>query len=922
MERRTVVLVAGSVVVLGVATVVAVPALFGDRIVEQVVATLGEELDVKVNASGGTFSLLSDFPLASVTLTDLTVASAPPFEGEPLASIGALEVSVAPLALLSGRVDVRGLAVRDATFVAQVDETGAASWDGLGGADDAPAQAEDDDSAMSLSIQDIVLERVAVRYDDLEAGTHVEVTSIDLEGEVDDNASHSQFAVDGALTGVTVEDGGVAWLSGATVGANGEVEVDAATGRIEMGENVVSLNDLKASISGTATPKGDDWDLALALGTEGMSFKSLLSVVPALYAKDFAGLSAEGQLSLSGTVNGVLPAEGEDLPAFDMKLGVKDGSFRYPDLPSDVSDVQVAAHLVHPGGDPDGIVVDVSRFHLVMAGAPVDGRIKVAHATTDPSLDMAVQGKLDLGTLAQVVPPDPGTSMTGTLDLDLLLKGQVSAFEAQDLDAIEAGGSIQLLNVVYKDEELPEDFRIERMTVGLSPRSFDMAELQVRFGDSDLHAKGRVDNAIAYALTDAPLVGVLNMDAHMLDLRPYMAGDEEDGAAADDGESSLVAVPDNLDLEINLKADKVLAYDYDLRNVSGQLRVADRTVQLDRVTADTLGGDVKLSGTYKAPTDQKADVDLDVAMRTMDLRQTFETVNTLARMAPVAKGASGRFSMNFQAQASLGPTLEPALPTLMSSGSVGTQSVTVVPAFLALVSSQLGGKALKALSLDDSLMGFSMKKGLMNLKKTPVRMGDVKGTIGGGVGVVDKTLDLRLGMKVPAKGLKSGALGDIGEAVAKNGKVPVAVTVTGPWAKPKVRLDLGDLGDNVKDAVIDEVQGGVDKAVAAAAAAGDQLIAEAQKQADKLVAEAKKQAERLNTEANKQAKKLVKNAKGNPVKELAAKEGAKQIRKKAKKAGDKLVSEARKASKKVVAKAEDKKDELVSKAEAKSQIKK
>ena len=50
---------------------------------------------------------------------------------------------------------------------------------------------------------------------------------------------------------------------------------------------------------------GDDIETDLQFGTEQTSFKTLLSLVPAVYMNDYADLKASGDFTMSGSAKGV-----------------------------------------------------------------------------------------------------------------------------------------------------------------------------------------------------------------------------------------------------------------------------------------------------------------------------------------------------------------------------------------------------------------------------------------------------------------------------------------------------------------------------------------------------------------------------------------------------------------------------------------
>ncbi len=60
-------------------------------------------------------------------------------------------------------------------------------------------------------------------------------------------------------------------------------------------------------------------------GCDEVQFKDVLSLVPAFYTREFKNLTAGGELALSLWARGEM--RGSELPAFELKSEVRNGSF-------------------------------------------------------------------------------------------------------------------------------------------------------------------------------------------------------------------------------------------------------------------------------------------------------------------------------------------------------------------------------------------------------------------------------------------------------------------------------------------------------------------------------------------------------------------------------------------------------------------
>ena len=93
-------------------------------------------------------------------------------------------------------------------------------------------------------------------------------------------------------------------------------------------DNTLSLNAIEAGIDGWVAMAGEAIDMDLKLNTNEIGFKEILSLIPAIYAKDFAGLKTDGVATLNAYAKGTM--EGEQLPAFNVDLSVKNAMLNKP----------------------------------------------------------------------------------------------------------------------------------------------------------------------------------------------------------------------------------------------------------------------------------------------------------------------------------------------------------------------------------------------------------------------------------------------------------------------------------------------------------------------------------------------------------------------------------------------------------------
>jgi hypothetical protein len=913
MGRLGKILLIGTIVVVALLALVAalVPTVLKGPIVDRVTSELNERIDADVSIGDVKVSLLKSFPSLSVDVDGLEVVGREPFAGVKLATIARVHVAVdLASALGAGPIVIEALALEQPSFRILVDQAGKANYDI--GPESTPTTS-DESSSYSWKVDDFRIADLALAYDDAKADRHVAIEDLDhrSKGDFSDAVVHLETHTE--IAKLTVTDGAVPLLKDTRWVADVAVDYEQATGKVTFGDNKVAVNDLALAFEGTVLPKGDDTELDLRFATKDTSFKSLLSLVPSVYRKDFANVSVAGTLGLDGTVKGA--ASGDDLPGFDLALSVRDGRFQVPQVPTAVEAIAIDAKVHHPQGVADLTVVQVDRFHLAVAGNPVDGRIHLSRPVSDPTVDAVIKGVVDVEQLGKAFALEDAQG--GRLELDLAVAGRSSDFEKKNIDAIKAQGTVAVTGFTYTTDAIPLPVTIDRLDVALTPREAKLSELQVSFGESDLQATGTVEDLVPYLLADTTLIARVDLRSRKLDLRPFQGEDDDDAATASD-ESSLVVIPKNLDFEMNAKLAKVWVDDLELSDVEGKVVVRDGKLDMRHLHMGLLGGEMTMSGSYVAESTEAADVDIDVEMLRLELAKTVTTFETLQKIVPVANGALGRFDSSFQMKTRLRRDLSPDLDLLASKGSIRTIGVALTPDFLGKVAEAVKSGKVDKLDLKNTTLRYSIQNANAEVAPFALKVGTLPATFGGTAGVVNRTLDFALDLKVPTSMLVGGSLGS--QLAAAKGEVDLHVKIGGTYDQPKVSLGLGDAGKALAAAAVgaatEAVKDVASDLVAKASAAGDKLIAEAVAVGDKLRATAKAAADKVRDSADDEAKKLVKDAKGNPLKEAAASEAAKKLVKEADKKADKLEKEADDKADALVADAKKKKADLVAKAQA------
>ncbi len=711
--------IAGIIIVVFLALLIILPVTFKGKITEIAKKEINKNVNAEVDFGTLRISLIRNFPNVSLRLVDLSVVGVDEFEGVKLAEVGSVFVSVDIMSFFRGdSYRIRSIRIDDPSLNMKVLKDGTANWDIMIPSEEKPEEEEEEETEpfeFNIALQSFEIRRANIIYDDAARDVYADIKNLNhkLRGDFTDDFAALYIPFTTAES-VTLRFEGIPVISRSVLNFRAKIDADFTQQHFAFKENELSLNDLSIGFDGYfAMPAGGDMDIDLTFFSKKTDTRSLISMIPAIYAQDFESIQTSGNFALDGHVKGVL---GEDIiPTFGLNILLEDGEFSYPDLPGSVTDIQINAEVVNKGRDIDQIIVDISRFSLFMADNPVKARFNLKTPVSDPQFDFAFNCDIDLSTIEKIYPLSPEETMKGTIKGDILAKGKLSSIEQKRYGEPEVKGSIELKNIEYESPDFEETIELKVVVFDFSPRYVNMASMDCRFGETHILANGRIDNIFGYLFDDQLLSGLFDFRANYIDINRFMAEVPEQPEPEKEAEPmklSIVQVPENIDFTLKSQIDKVLFGNLDVTNIIGTIRVVDKQARMENLRMNMLGGSLNLNGSYGATGPGFANVDFLLAIENFDIQQTFNTFNTVQILAPVGRYSHGRFSAGLSLKSVLDNELTPVLETLEGSGNLSSPGVTIYgPPAMQKLADGLKMDKLKQMELKDFRVSFSFKEG-------------------------------------------------------------------------------------------------------------------------------------------------------------------------------------------------------------------
>ena len=898
--------------------IVAVPLLFKEQIKVKVEQVINESVNAEVKFQDYSLSFIHNFPNLAFSLKEVSVVGVNSFAGDTLARFKSFDLVFNLKSIFSDTgYEVRTIMVNQLAVNAIILKDGSYNWDIM---KDTGTEVEStpvtESSSMKILLKKVDVTDGSIIYNDLEADMKATMTGVNFTLSGDMTESETDLIMLIKMKELTFVMEGMKYLNKVTVDSKIDVLANLDNMKFTLRENYLSFNDMALTFSGVVDMPADDITTDLTFKTQKTAFKSLLSMVPAVYMTGYEDLVATGDFTLDGIIKGVYSDADSTLPDVTLALNVNNGGISYPDLPEKMVNIAVVTNIFVDGKDLDRTTVNVSKFHFELAGSPFDMTLNLKTPMSDPDFSGSIKGIIDLDALTKAVPID-SMALSGIIDMSVVMAGRMSMIEKEQYADFKAEGTMNVKNMNVAMTGYPT-VKINNAGFTFTPAWTQMTNLDMNVGGkSDFVLDGKLENYIPYMFSDGTIKGNLSMKSKFIDVSELMASMSTDTTAVNDTTAmSLITIPANIDLDFNATIDK-FSYDNIIAdNVKGHLLLKDRMLSISEAGMNILGGSVNMNVDYDTRDTLKPVMKADFKVVDIAVKDAFNTFNTVQKLAPAAKGIDGKISLQLTYNSLIGKDMMPVLETINGYGKLQSNQ-------LQLVDSPTLTKFTEALKMGDKLsntfkdinISFNIKDGRVFVTPFDVKVANIKLNIAGDQGL-DQTINYLVKTEIPRSDLGSSVNSLIDNLSAQALKLGVTykpaeilkfnVKVSGTFTNPVITPALSGTGggsttstivesakEAVKQVIDEKVEDVKAKASAEAEAQAAKLMKEAEDKAQMIKDEAAKAAQYLKNEADIQSQNLIKAAepKG-AIAKIAAQRSATSLKTEADKKAEQLIKEA------------------------------
>ncbi len=775
------------------------PFLFKSQILNLLKQEANKSLKAKVEFSDISLNLFRSFPNLSVSVPDIKVIGVEKFEKDTLCAIKNTRISVDIMSLISGaKPEIKSILIDNPKINLVVLADSSTNWDIVKTSSETAQPSSSDTSAIRIALKKLEVINGSISYRDTPNKTNLLLSGLDFFMKGDLGSDETMLSIQAIAKSLNVNYGGIDYIKTAPVEVKTEINANLKEMLFSLKESSLKINDLILKAEGSFAMLSDGYGMDLKFNAPSTDFKALLSMIPAVYSQSFAEVKTTGSFSFNAFTKGVFNEK--VMPAFGLEIKVPNASFKYPALPTSADKISIDLAISNPDGIPDHTLIDLRKFHIALAGNPIDAALKIRTPISDPNLFLYANGKVDLSSLSKVIPLEK--PMKGKILADITLEGAMSSVEQKRYEQFKAKGAITLEGFSLYNPSLKKDIIINNANLAFAPEALNLTSFACAIGNSDINAKGNIYNYLGFYLKGESLRGDLSVNGKKLDLNElYTPAQAPSNQTTTQKATERVSIPENITFKMDAAFNQIIFQKINMQDAKGDILIDKGKITLNSFTFNAFDGKITTNGSFATPSAKPYEALFSLKMDQISFMKAADAFKSLDSIAPILKKIDGKTSMTLNLKSDLNNEWSPDLKSIQSDGLLNTSNITISGLkVLDMAADALKMDKLRQLTINPTSLSYLIQEGKLLIKPFDIKSGEFKGTISGSTDIATNGLDYVVTIDLPRTALgqaANGVINSLAGTLQKQGinytpgnTVSVDLLIGGSFTSPTVKPRL------------------------------------------------------------------------------------------------------------------------------------
>ncbi len=777
--------------------VIMIPIIFEGRIIDLVKKTINNNVNATLDFEDADLSLWSSFPNAEVSLQQVSLVNKAPFAGDTLFSANAIYLKIPFKDIFkseSDGINITNFVVNEANIAIKIDTSGNANYDITIDKNNTGEVSSNTSSSFQLGLKSYKITNSNISYDDASSKILLQLSDFNHSGTGNLSSEDSELK--------TITTSSVSFLKDSIVYLNNnKIQLDAVLG-INFKENIYSFLDNKATINqlplvfdGFVKLNENNQEIKISFKTPSSDFKNFLALIPEVYSKSIEGVTTTGNFDVKGNIEGIV--DDNHIPKFNISINSDNASFKYPDLPKSLKNININTEIVNKTGLTKDTYVVIDKLSFTIDKDVFSANAKLLDITENMKVSAHLDGNLNLANLEKVYPAEAVKGLKGILNVNATTNFDILSIEKKQYKNTKTSGVFKLADFEYSSTELSNPLKVEKAAIIFTPNIVQLNSFDAQLGKTDFTTTGTIKNLLGFLFNDENIEGNFKLISNTFSVNDFMISETETNDK--NGETNTISeeqikIPSFLDCTIDAKATTVLYDNIILKNVSGTLQIKDQKVALKNMKSNIFGGALGFNGsvsTKEAISTFKMDLDIN----NFNIGESFKSLKLFQALAPIANVIQGKINSNINLSGNLNNDFTPDLNSLngdLLAQLLSSKISTEKSPLLQSLEQNFSFLDTKKLNLENLKTSLTFKDGKVALKPFTLNYEDIEIEVSGSHNF-DTSLAYDAVINVPAKYLGKEAsrlIAQLNYEELNAVKVPINALISGKFSNPSIKTDL------------------------------------------------------------------------------------------------------------------------------------
>ncbi len=802
MMKKKILKITGLFLLLVLGVLIAVPFFLEAKIGDLIKTNLNRNINGTLDFSEVDLSLLRSFPKAELRIEDLYILTNSPFEGDTLFKSKSIFLEMGIKELFKGAdqpIKIKSLTLDKAVLKLLTDKDQNTNYE-IAREAEPNSKKDNAPGGFNFALESYQLMNSELSYEDLNSGVLLQLKSVEHTGKGDLSLENSELDTQTSAV-VSFELDSTRYLENTMVKLKALIGIDLTTDTYSFLKNEGFINRLPLVFEGYVRNFEDKQEVDISFKNPSSEFDNFLAVIPEAYAQNLKEVKTTGIFDVAGEIDGIL--DDQHIPKFHIQINARNASVKYPDLPKAIENINMDVSIKNTSGLVEDTFIDIDKASFAIEKDRFELSSNITELSGNTKVRSHIVCNMDLANISKAYPMPEAIDLKGLLDADITSSFDMESIQKKRYEKTVLNGHLKVNELRYNADQSSVPLTIHSAAMEFSPVKVLLSNMNGQLGNTDFKIDGAIKNLLGFLFNDEKVAGNFKMNSNTFDLGDFMTEKEVKETVTDKPVSEQesvklttekIKIPAFLDITIDAQANSVIYDNLILRNVKGQLKIADEKAELSNFQSTLFNGNLNLSG-YTSTKGDVPGFSMQLGMGGLNLEETFKSLELFKMLAPMAAALEGKLNSTIEISGNLKDDFTPDLKTISGNVLAEVLAVKLNPEkakILNALNSRLNFIEPDKFNLKTLKTVLSFKDGTVNVKPFTIKYEDIAITVEGAHSF-DKKLNYNLNIEVPRKYLGQEVntlIARIDERELDNLTLPVNASVSGVYDAPVINTDF------------------------------------------------------------------------------------------------------------------------------------